>query len=212
MNTQTLNILDTVTNAVMLLVMVLPCYMLLLSHVIGDMPIIRSPLAKVVINGRMRIITLRNPWTSKWITTISLSYTPAITPQPLASPVAAFSNPYRFAMGLVVILLLSACGPTSPSNEGDKVSTQYVKDGYSLNKACWWATPTGDSLKVEGHKYTISERSRYRVARLDRALVDNLLKGDVWVNDWAFYSDTKRDDTVYVFNRCDYDADALGGN
>lgn len=210
MNTYTINILDTITNLILLLAIILPVYGLILYHIIGDMPIIRSPMFKVSINGKLRIITIRNPWSGKWITTITTSM-PAthidLTPKPVRTPVAMFANPYRFAMGTLIIWLLAACGPistTAPSNsQGDKISTQYVADGYSNKKSCWWPTATGDSLKVEGSRYTISNRSRYRLATLERAVIDSLLKGDVWVNDWTYYRDTKRDDTVYVFNRCD---------
>lgn len=225
MNAYTINTLDTLTNLIMLLAIVLPVYILGLSYVIGEFPVALRwklgkaiykakehiphfhylPILKISHNGSLRIITIRHPFTGSFLFSITTSHKiTRPTPKPVQAPVAMFSNLYRFAMGMLVIWLLAACEtPTNATNEQDKISTQYVQDGYSLNKACWWATANGDSLKVEGRKYTISERSRYRVARLDTETIDRLLAGDVWVNDWAFYRDTKRNDTVYVFNRCD---------
>lgn len=132
MEVSMINLLDTLTNLVFLMVAILPAYIIGLSLVIGDMPRLSiptlHPMIKVKVNGHLKIITLRNPITNKWITTITVPMPAQHVTLTPSKPIAAFGNPYRYAMGCIAIAFLVACNPA-----------QVDDTGYSDNTVGWYS-------------------------------------------------------------------------
>jgi hypothetical protein len=222
-NAMALNYMDTVTNLIFLFVAMLPVYVLPLDMVLTQAPIKRAPLLKVAINGKLKIVTLRNPFTAKWLVTFTMPYKPKLITIVDKGPNTALTIGYlpgsrppftrlvprlalRYSLILLALVGLTACFPSQGGTDTDKVSTVYVDASYEGRKSCWFpiqASPQRDSLYVEGRKYVVSDRSRYRVANLDEATIDGLMERDIVLNDWGYYRDTKGD-SVIVLNRCDF--------
>jgi hypothetical protein len=155
-----LNYLDTVTNLVFLIVAIAPAYLLTCSLVIGELPFRRSPLVKVSNNGHLKIVTLRNPWTAKWIVTFTLPTPPVHVryPSPArVTPSFALPRVYRMALrfGIVVIMALGfiACNsPAEPDGRGENGHFNV----YNHPKACIESFPVIPDTLIKGlESYTL---------------------------------------------------------
>lgn len=156
LNISTLNTLDTITNLIFLMVALIPLYGIGLYHVIGDMPRLTlrfpalptlHPVIKVKVNGHLKIITIRNPITNKWIASITLSNKIDNKPA-IASTIGRFGNPYRFAMGAIAIMALIACGPTNPDTNEDGTKWGVIVADHP--KACIESTPVLPDTIIKG--------------------------------------------------------------
>lgn len=156
----------------------------------------QKPILSVTHTATMRIYVLRSPLTRKWLLSFTL-------PNPVGKHVTIAP---RFVTMAIIAMLLWACNsPTNaPGQTSDYVSTVYVQDSLTEFKSCWhsWANdPSRDSLRIEGRKYTVSNRSRYRSAEEPVTFGDVGAEGAVILIDERFYLDTKGD-TLVVLNKC----------
>ncbi len=125
---------------------------------------------------------------------------------------------YLALLIILPLIMLCACEGTpaansavadasEPTNEDRaKVNTKYIQDTLTVFKSCWYpssADSTKDSLVVEGKRYTVSSRSRYRLVPEPETFGDVEAEGPVTLDDVSFYSDSKDGtEMIYALNRC----------
>lgn len=169
MEVSTLNTLDTITNLIMLLCLIVPIYGAILSLVIGDMPRITEwpeqcalyidglhPMVKIKVNGHLKIITIRNPINNKWIMTLTIGnkvkpetiYVRNVTRDGIRTTITKYGNPYRYAMGCLAILALVACNTTEPATNEDGTKWGVIVADHS--KACIESTPVVPDTIIKG--------------------------------------------------------------
>lgn len=153
MEVSTLNLLDTLTNLVFLMVAIMPIYLIGLSLVIGDMPRLSlpalHPMIKIKVNGHLKIITLRNPITNKWIITLTVPMPTRHIVITHSKPISTFGNPYRYALGCLAIMALCACdAPTHPDTNEDGTKWGVIVADHP--KACIESTPVLPDTIIKG--------------------------------------------------------------
>lgn len=203
MEVSMINLLDTLTNLVFLMVAILPAYIIGLSLVIGDvvipaMPTLH-PMVKVKINGHLKIITLRNPITKKWIVSFTLPMPAQHVTLTPSKPIAAFGNPYRYAMGCLAIAFLVAC--ENPVQDNGRKAVQIFADHPTACLEMFPVTP--DTIVRHLEKWTLKVNTDPTKLRTSRNRC-------VWVADqeWAECDSKSRApsepalaDTVYGVDR-----------
>lgn len=105
-------------------------------------------------------------------------------------------------------LFLIGCLDNSISGPGDKglgnISTRYISED-SVSHSCfypWSSDATRDSLLMNGKRYTISPRSRYRMDTIPSEMFDVIVEGPINSGaDYMALRDTKTD-TIYIVMDC----------
>ncbi len=160
----------------------------------------KKPIIQTTINNMGTIIVIRSPLSRAWLFNLSFSHNIG------ESVMSLFKTTITAFVLLVFALVLIGCDTPAgnvvmPSGNEAPVSLKYIDAKY-YGPSCWYPAITGgDSLNVDNRKYTISNRSRYRMATLDSEYLDVISEGDVIGGDWAIYLDTKTD-SIYIFTDC----------
>lgn len=113
-------------------------------------------------------------------------------------------------LALWACLMLSNCtGSPSAPNEPIKASIDtvdynlaYVADSLEdVQKSCHYNNLGKDSLKIDGKKYTVSDRSRYRLTSEPDLFGDTEMGGPIILIEEQFFLDTKTN-KILVLNIC----------
>ncbi len=168
-----------------------------------------KPMISITTNTLGMIIVIRSPRSRTWLFNICLGLPLLDLWDATQARAKRFAMP--LAMGMVILCLMACETPTAIPTATDSnvvtdrsmISTRYVRE-ESTSVSCWYPTqadPQKDSLLVGKTRYTISTRSRYRVALVESSVLDAIVEGPVTETNWAIYRDTKTD-SVYIFNQC----------
>lgn len=113
-------------------------------------------------------------------------------------------------LALWACVMLSNCtsSPSAPS-EPEKApnntlvyNLSYVSDSLEdVQKSCHYNNLGKDSLKIDGKKYTVSNRSRYRLTTEPDLFGDTEGEGPIVLIDEKFFLDTKTN-KILVLNIC----------
>ncbi len=164
---------------------------------------------KITINNMAIIIVFR--FAGIWFFNITLSHAVYNGVTTFTRSITAKGFTLLYILIALWPLLFIGCGanPTAPAPKGTQridVITRYVSDSLEVFKSCyypWAADTTRDSLIIDGKRYTVSERSRYRLEAEPETFGDVEAEGPVILMQEKFFLDTKSaDDSILVLNRC----------